>query len=234
MGSTVLVVRPEPGLSASLAAANALGLNAIGYPLFEIRSAAWQCPDPESIDALIVGSANAFRHGGRGLELLKGKLVYAVGESTADAARVAGFAIAATGSGGLQNVLDALPARTAANTGTAPLRLLRIAGAEHVALRPPLGVQMHTVIAYEAVACELPEPLRALQDLDLTVMLHSAAAAEQFDRESRRLALHRSRIALMVIGPRVAAAAGTGWRAVHVSPAPNDHAMLELTRQVCI
>lgn len=225
MPGTVLVVRPEPGLSTSLAAANAMGLNAIGYPLFEIRASAWQCPDPAEIDALIIGSANVIRHGGAGLDLLKGKPVYAVGVSTADAARAAGFTVAATGSGGLQNLLDALPVQ---------LRLLRIAGAEHVALRVPEGVQMQTVIAYEAVACELPEPLRALQDLDLTVMLHSAAAAQQFDRESRRLALDRSRIALTVIGPRVAAAAGTGWRAVHVSPTPNDHAMLELTRQVCI
>ncbi|MFU7529413.1 uroporphyrinogen-III synthase [Qipengyuania sp. ASV99] len=225
MPGTVLIVRPEPGLSASLAAANALGLNAVGYPMFEIRAAAWHCPDPAEIDALIIGSANAIRHGGAGLDLLKGKPVYAVGESTADAARAVGFTVAATGSGGLQNVLDAVPV---------PLRLLRIAGADHVALRVPEGVQMQTVIAYEAFACELPEPLRALQDLELTVMLHSAAAAEQFDRESRRLALHRSRIVLTVIGPRVAAAAGAGWRAVHVSPAPNDYALLELTRQVCI
>ncbi len=225
MSGYVLVVRPEPGLSATVKAANAMGLNAIGYPLFEIRACEWECPNSASMDALLIGSANAIRHGGEALELLKDKPVYAVGEKTAEVARDAGFTVAAVGSGGLQNVLDAIEP---------PTRLLRIAGADHVDLTPPEGVSMCEVIAYESVALELPEPLRPLQDLGLTVLLHSARAAEQFDRESRRLALERSRISLVVIGPRVAEAAGEGWAAIHVSPEPNDHAMLEMARDVCI
>ena len=225
MSRTILVVRPEPGLSATVAAAQEMGLNAIGYPLFEVRPVAWECPAPENIDALLIGSANAIRHGGDALDGLKGKPVHAVGKTTADAAREAGFSIASTGNGGLQNVLDAIPA---------PARLLRIAGAEHVPLEPSEGVGIDTVIAYESVPLELPEPLRALLDMGVTVLLHSAAAAEQFVRESRRLAVHRDRISLIVIGPRVASAAGKGWRAVHVSPHPSDRAMLELAREMCI
>lgn len=228
--SYVLAVRPEPGLKATMAAGEALGLNMIGYPLFEVRAVPWECPDPEGIDALLIGSANAIRHGGEALAGLTDKPVYAVGEATAEAARQAGLAVAATGAGGLQNLLDALEA---------PLRLLRIAGANHVALFPPEGVGIETVIAYETAPKELPEPLRALfapggHDLGLTVLLHSAAAAEQFERESRRLALERSRISLAVIGPRVASSAGKGWKAIHVSPSPNDRALLEMVREVCI
>lgn len=228
--SYVLAVRPEPGLKATMAAGEALGLNMIGYPLFEVRAAAWECPDPDGIDALLIGSANAIRHGGEGLARLNGKPVYAVGEATAEAAREAGFTVAATGAGGLQYLLDALEGS---------LRLLRIAGANHVPLDPPEGVEIATVIAYETVAQELPDPLRALfapggHDLGLTVLLHSAAAAEQFDRESRRLALERGRIELAVIGPRVASSAGKGWKAIHVSPSPNDRALLEMVREVCI
>lgn len=225
MPGYVLVVRPEPGLSATMAMAKEMGLNAIGYPLFEVRPCAWECPDPASIDALLIGSANAIRHGGRALSMLMEKPVYAVGETTADAAREAGFTIAATGAGGLQNVLDPM---------AAPLRLLRIAGAEHVPLDPPDGVNIHTVVAYESVPLELPEPLRPLHDLGLVVLLHSAAAARHFDSESRRLALQRDKIELVVIGPRVASAVGKGWRAIHVSPAPNDRAVLESARDVCI
>lgn len=221
----VLVVRPEPGLSATLSAAQEIGLNAIGYPLSEIRPLEWECPDPGAIDALLIGSANAIRHGGEALERLKAKPVYAVGETTADAAREAGFEITAVGSGGLQKVLDAIPA---------PAQLLRIAGVEHVPLEPPAGVHIHTVIAYENAALELPEPLRPLHDLGLTVLLHSGAAAQQFDRESRRLALQRDRIELAVIGSRVASSAGKGWRAIHVSPAPNDRALLEMVRKLCL
>ena len=225
MTGYVLVVRPEPGLSATMEAAKKLGLNVIGYPLFDIRPEDWSPPDPAEIDALLIGSANAIRFGGKALEAFKAKPVYAVGETTAETARDAGFKVAAFGSGGLQNVLDSLDQ---------PLRLLRIAGAEHVALTPPDGVEMHTVIAYEAVPLELPEPLRPLHDLGLTVLLHSAAAARQFLHESRRLALQRSRITLVVIGPRVAEAAGEGWQAIHVSKAPNDRAMLEMVQEVCI
>jgi len=202
-----------------------MGLNAIGYPLFDIAPVEWECPDPDQIDALLIGSANAIRHGGRALEALKAKPVYAVGETTAQIAHDAGFRVAAIGTGGLQNVLD---------TVGAPLRLLRISGADHVPLNPPSGVNIHNVIAYRTEPLELPEPLRPLHDLGLTVMLHSAAAAEQFARESRRLALQRSQITLVVIGPRVAAAVGEGWRTVHISSAPNDRAMLEMVKNVCI
>lgn len=225
MGGYVLVVRPEPGLSSTMALAKDMGLNAIGYPLFEVQSCAWDCPDPGALDALLIGSANAIRHGGDALRSLRDKPVYAVGETTATTAREAGFTVADTGTGGLQNVLDTI---------AAPLCLLRVAGAEHVALDPPAGVNIHTVIAYKSVPLELPEPLRPLHDLGLTVLLHSAAAARHFDSESRRLALQRDRIQLVVIGPRVASALGNGWRAIHVSPAPNDAAMLELAKDVCI
>ena len=225
MSGMILVVRPEPGLGATLASAKEMGLNAVGYPLFEIRSVRWECPDPAGIDALLIGSANAIRHGRTGLAKLTDKPVHAVGKATAGAAKEAGFTVASTGAGGLQNILDKIPAGT---------RLLRLAGAEHVPLEPPQGVSVETRIVYEAVPLELPEPLRALQELGLTVFLHSAAAARQFDAEARRMALHRGRISLIVIGPRVAEAAGTGWADIHVSNAPNDAAMLELAQAVCI
>lgn len=225
MSGMILVVRPEPGLSATLRSAKEMGLNAVGYPLFEICPVNWECPDPDQVDALLIGSANAFRQGGEALEKLAEKPVFAVGQATADAAREGGFQVATVGSGGLQGVLDDVPAN---------IRLLRLAGAEHVPLVPPEGVTVETRIVYEAVPLELPEPLRALQDLEPTVLLHSAAAARQFDSEAQRLALHRGRITLIAIGPRVASAAGKGWADIHVSPAPNDSAMLELTQSRCI
>ena len=225
MSGMILVVRPEPGLSATLQAAKELGLNAVGYPLFEICSVKWECPDPDQVDALLIGSANAFRHGGGALDSLTRKPVYAVGRATADAAREAGFPVATIGTGGLQGVLDDVPANT---------RFLRLAGAERVPLVPPEGVTVETRIVYEAVPLELPEPLRALQDLEPTVLLHSAAAARQFDSEAKRLALHRGQITLIAIGPRVASAAGKGWADIHVSHAPNDSTMLELAQSRCI
>lgn len=225
MGGMILAVRPEPGLSATLAAAKDMGLNAVGYPLSKIRDVSWDCPDPSGVDALLIGSANAIRHGGAALDRLAGKPVYAVGQTTGDVARNAGFPPARIGARGLQNVLDEVPAGT---------KLLRLAGAEHVPLDAPAQVSVKTRIVYEAVPLELPEPLRALQELGLTVLLHSAAAARQFDSEARRMALHRGRISLIAIGPRVASAAGKGWADIHVSDTPNDRAMLELAKTMSI
>lgn len=221
MGGMILVVRPQPGLGSTLRAAKEMGLNAVGYPLFEIESVSWKSPGPAQVDALLIGSANAIRHGGAALEQFTQKPVYAVGKATADAARDAGFTLAHVGTGGLQNVLDHVPSGT---------RLLRLAGAQHVPLELPSGVSVETRIAYKAVPLELPEPLRALQELGLTVLLHSAAAARQFDSEARRMALHRARITLIAIGPRVASAAGKGWADIHVCETPNDRAMLELAQ----
>lgn len=225
MTCTILAVRPQPGLAATIAAGQELGLAMTGYPLFEICPVAWECPDPASIDALIIGSANAIRHGGEALSALSGKPVHAVGRTTAKAAREAGFSVASVGSGGLQGVLD---------TVIGPARLLRLSGEEHVKLFPPRGVEMETRIVYRAETLELPETLGDHLDQGLVTLLHSAAAARQFSQETRRLGLDRSRIRLAVIGPRVVQAAGDGWHSIHVSPQPSDAAMLEMVRETCI
>jgi uroporphyrinogen-III synthase len=224
-GGTILAVRPEPGLSVTLALAKGMGLNALGHPLFEIRPREWTVPDAGGFDGLLIGSANALRHGGDALGNLVHLPVYAVGRATAEAARAAGFTVAASGTGGLQAVLDGIEG---------PARLLRLAGAEHVPLVSPAGMTIEERITYQAVPLELPEPLRALDTLALTVLLHSAAAATRFAGESARLAWRRNAIALACIGPRVAAAAGDGWRAVHVAPRPDDRALLEMVRAQCI
>jgi uroporphyrinogen-III synthase len=49
-----------------------------------------------------------------------------------------GLAIAGTGEGGLQTLLNTIP----------PCRLLRLAGAERVALTPPPGVVLEERITY--------------------------------------------------------------------------------------
>ncbi len=223
--STILAIRPEPGLSSTLKLASELGLAVLGHSLFEIRALAWEGPDQAEIDALLIGSANAILHGGEGLADYLTKPVYAVGESTAQAAREAGFTVARVGSGGLQSVLDDL---------VKPLKLLRIAGAEHVALVPPQGTTIETVIAYESVPLKLDPDLLAPTDDHVLVMLHSAAAARHFAQECRRLGLKRGAITLAVLGPRIAEAAGAGWKTIHIAPQPSDGALLEMIRQLCV
>jgi uroporphyrinogen-III synthase len=220
----VLALRPEPGLSATLDKARALGLQITGLALSEIRAVAWDCPDPARYDGLLIGSANAILQGGANLACLTEKPVYAVGEATAEAARAAGFRVAMTGSGGLQGVLDAIPG---------PCHLLRIAGEEHVPLVPPAGVTFDTVIAYRNVMLALDPAVPLLASGDALVLLHSAATASHFAAECDRLGLARAGITLAALGPRIASAAGEDWRAVHTAPRPDELALLAMASQLC-
>jgi uroporphyrinogen-III synthase len=215
----LLIIRPEPGCSTSVAAANALGLHAIGAPLFAIEPVEWSLPDLPC-DAILAGSANAFRHGGSQLAALRELPVYAVGQTTAEAAAAAGFTVASAGEGGLQVLLDGI---------AAPLRLLRLAGAERVPLTPPLGIELVERVVYSSD----PLPLTQSLTVPTVVALHSAAAARQFGSECDRLGLPRARFTLACIGPRVAEAAGLGWAGVHSANRPDDRALLALAADLC-
>lgn len=224
MGFRLLALRPQPGLAATLERASAMGVAITGCALTEIRAAAWDCPDPAAYDGLLIGSANAILHGGDNLAALTGKPVYAVGEATAEAARAAGFTVAMTGSGGLQGVLDAI---------AGPCHLLRIAGEEHVPLIPPPGVSFDTVIAYRSASLPLDPAAALLASGEALVLLHSAATAQHFAGECDRLGLARSATTLAALGPRIAAAAGEGWAAVHTATRPDEAALLALASELC-
>ena len=215
----MLIVRPEPGCAATVAAAKALGLDAIGAPLFAIEPVDWSLPDG-SCDAVLAGSANAFRHGGPQLSSLRHLPVYAVGEATAEAAIAKGFTVTTVGEGGLQRVLDDI---------FAPIRLLRLAGAERVELSFPESIELIERVVYTAV----PLPLPYRPDAPTVIALHSAAATQHFAGECDRLGLPRSHFTLVCIGPRVAAAAGNGWAAVHSAPTLTDAALLALAADLC-
>lgn len=221
----VVGIRPEPALSTTLSEGRAAGLDIAGWPLFEYRALDWQAPEPAAIDGLLIGSAAAIRLGGPGLVGFKHKPVHAVGEATAETAREAGFSVAIVGEGGLQKLLGKL--------ATHPQRLLRLAGAEHVPLIAPDGIELETRIAYELAALPMPEEMVAALSEGPVVLLHSAAAARHFAAECDRTGLARERITLAALGPRIAAAAGAGWAQARSAATPREAALLALARDMC-
>ena len=226
MTTPVIILRPEPGNAASLAAAHALGLKAQGFPLFATEPVPWQAPDPASVDALLIGSANAPRRAGPQLNAYAGKPAYAVGEATAGECRKAGLEVIATGSGGLQAMLGQL--------NSTHRRLLRLAGAERVDLSPPAGVTILERVAYASCAQPFPPALaELLAKAHPLVLIHSAEAARHFAAECDRHGLPRAHIRLAALGPRIAEAAGKGWKALDIAPAANDQALLALAGQLC-
>ena len=220
-----IVIRPQPGCDASVAAARALGLAAHGYPLFEVRPVGWNPPDPAQFDALLIGSANALRHGGAGLAHYRGMPAYAVGETTAGEARRAGLDVAGVGEGGLQALLGQLQPRHK--------RLLRLTGRERVGLAAPPGVTITESVTYASEPLPLPDELADLLADGALVLLHSAEAARHFSGQCEARAIPKRRIALAALAPRVAEAAGPGWAVIASAPSPRDHALLALASQMC-
>lgn len=221
----LLVVRPEPGATATVTAARAMGLDVHPHPIFVVRPLPWMPVERDSVDALLLGSANAVRHGGAGLATYRGLPAYCVGQATASAAHSAGFIVAAVGTGGLQQVFPALAPEHR--------RLLRLAGEAHVPLMPPPDITMDTRVVYSSVAMPMGKRLDQALEEPAVVMLHSGEAASHFDAICNDAAVDRSRIALAVIGPRVAHVAGSGWSAVRIAPMPSDAALLALAREMC-
>lgn len=221
----LFAIRPEPGLSATVAAAEALGLEVVAEPLMAIEPRSWSGPDPEEVDALLLGSANAVRLGGAELDRYRDKPVYAVGEATAEAARAAGFTVASAGTGGLQQVLDNLAGQR--------LKLLRPTGEARVRLSLPPGIAVTTRVAYGGVLLPMPDAFAERLAKGGVVLVQSDTLARHFAAECRRLQVDRGEIALATLSIRVAAGTGAGWAAVRMAPRPSDAALLALARDMC-
>ena len=221
----LIVIRPEPGCSATVALARAARLEAEGFPLFEVVPVSWQAPLATDYDALLAGSANVFRHGGPGLAALRGLPVLAVGDATAEAACEAGFTVSHSGKGGLQALLQELDAT--------PRHLLRLAGEERIVLQPPLGTTIEDRVVYASRPVAAPQALLHRLREPTVIALHSAEAARHLAAQCAAHGLRRSPLRLAALGPRIAAAAGDGWGEVAVAGQTSDQALLALARQMC-
>lgn len=206
--SKVVVLRPEPGASATLARAKAVGIDAVAIPLFEIAPMAWDTPEGSEFDMLLLTSANAVRHGGAGLTKLRHLPAYCVGEATAEAARDAGLTVAGVGLAGANALATLVPQNG---------RPLHLAGVAHRAIS---GVP--AVAVYDSRAIDPPPPLAALQGG--VAMVHSARAGARL----AELVSARSSIMIAAISPAAAAACGAGWGGIEAVKSPEDGALLAL------
>lgn len=216
----LVILRPEPGASATVDHARARGLDAFAMPLFAVEPVAWKVPDPREFDALLLTSANAVRHGGAGLEALRALPVYAVGEATAAAAREAGFDVAGVGDGGVERLLGSIPSGT---------RLLHLCGEHRTA---PSATRAITAVAlYRAV--ELPPPADLGQIEGQTVAVHSPRAGQRLAELVGEVGFDRGTIRIAAISEAAAAAAGDGWAMRVAAQAPNEAALLAVAARLC-
>jgi uroporphyrinogen-III synthase len=219
------LIRPAPGWQASADRARDIGLESFGEPLFAVRAVPWDLPDVDAIDALLLASANALRHGGPQLAALAGLPAYAVGETTASAARAAGFDVVAVGDDDLQAMASAI--------APGHRSLLRLSGRNRGGFAPPAGSEVAERVVYSSDPLPLSPRFAAALALPAVIALHSPRAARHFAAECDRLVVGRSRHALAALSPRVADAAGPGWQIICAAPTPTDTALLAMAAEMC-
>lgn len=212
----VLVLRPEPGASATVARARDIGLEATAVPLFTVQPIEWEPPDPAKFDGILLTSANAVRHGGEALRTLRGLPAYAIGDATAEAAREAGFDIAAAGNAGIDRLLGSIDP---------DLRLLHLCGEQRRGAANPK--QPITAVAiYRAIEVDKP---RLAEIEGVVALIHSPRAGRRF----AEVAPARQSIAIAAISSAAAKGAGDGWEVVEAAAEPTDDALLALAARLC-
>jgi uroporphyrinogen-III synthase len=216
----LVVLRPEPGASATVERAQALGLEAVAMPLFEVEPVAWEVPDPSAFDVLLLTSANAVRHGGAGLESLFKLPVYAVGRTTAAAAHNAGFKGAGVDIGGLESLLGSI---------RQDLRMLHLCGEHRIELDARQAIT--AVPVYRANA--LPPPADLLDIAGQVVAVHSPRAGRRLAELVDQAGIDRASIHIAAISEAAAAAAGDGWAQREAAETPDDSALLALAARLC-
>ena len=221
----IIVLRPQPGAMATAQGLRNAGHDPLISPLFVIEPVAWTPADPQAYDALLVGSANVFRHGGPALADLKGLPVYAVGGKTARMATDLGFKVRGQGTGGLAAMLPML-------IEDGHLHVLRLAGEDRVDL-PATRLAIDTRIVYRSRALPMPDALREALAGPAIVLLHSARAAQHFGTLVDQAGIDRSQISLALFAPALLDAAGQGWARVRVAAATDDRALLDVVAALC-
>ena len=214
------VLRPEPGASATVERARAMGLDAFPMPLFKVEPVAWEVPDPGEFDVLLLTSANAVRNGGAGLGSLRAMPVHAVGEASAAAAREAGFKVASVGDGGVEILLASIPP---------DIRLLHLCGADRI--EPAAARAITAVPVYRSAELPPPDDLRRIEGQ--AVAVHSPRAGKRLAELAERAGIDRSTIRIAAISAAAASASGAGWEQCQAADHPDEAALLALASRLC-
>lgn len=222
----LLILRPQPGADETADRAIAKGFDPVVAPLFVVRPLDWDAPEPSAVEAVLLTSANAARHGGDRLEAFAGLPCYCVGTATAAAARQAGFEDVLAGAGDGAAAVDLM-----ASDGI--VHALHLCGREHIALdHPGIAITRRCVYAADAVNA-LPDEAGAAMKSGAVALLHSPRSGSLFAKLTGAAGIDRDTVSIAAISEAVAAAAGFGWKTKAAAAAPNDEALLELAAKLC-
>lgn len=217
----IAVLRPEPGNAATISRAHAMGLVTLSLPMFRAVALDWDAPAADGFDALLLTSAATMRLSGKKLDAYRDLPAFAVGASTAEAARAAGLNLAQVGNGGAAALMPMLIA------------------AGHARVLHPCALEAKPFNA--GALCIRHLPVYRMETLELSgvpALLAGNVALLHSPRAAARLAAlvplaDRADIDIVAISATAAQAAGVGWHSIAAAPTPDDEAMLALAAALC-
>lgn len=220
----LLLLRPQPGNDASAERARVLGIDVVQLPLFEIVPVHNGTVPDGPFDALLITSPNGARYGAETIARFADLPIYTVGDTSAQAVRENGGKDVRTGGGDASRTI---PMIVADGIKT----VLHICGEE---VRPfdTLGLTITQHIVYGSDARDMRPFTKMLVTMPPSVIaIHSPAAGRRLNALMPPSCRNH-----MILGLSEAAtnAAGKGWRQVHVSPTPDDSALLRIATTLCI
>ncbi len=232
----LLVTRPDEDASATIAALEALGHEAIASPLLVIQSIADAAIPDEAWQAILITSANGARAiaGHSDFKKLKSISVLTVGAASAEAAREAGFTSVVSAEGNVDSLVMLAASKLDPSSGP----LLHVAGSVTAGdLKGGLeakGFCVVRVVLYEAqAATHLPEA--ACQALAAGtvdgVLFYSPRTAASFAALVRAAELEatlKPLTAYCLSAPVAEALAGLPFCDIQVSDEPRQSALLSL------
>jgi uroporphyrinogen-III synthase len=226
----ILVTRPEPGATRTAKRLEAAGFDAVALPLTRIAPLDFALPEGV-FDAVIVTSAQALRKVDS--DRLLPLPLYAVGDTTAEAARKAGFEHVKT-AGGSGSSIAALVKATARPAAKLLYLCGRVRRPELESALGAAGFKLAAVETYNAVPIDYPET--ELSDrLGETpfdaVALMSAQAAELFSALAGHDLIERlfNTCEIVCFSRRIADAltGKAGWK-IAVTEKASEDALLDL------
>ena len=233
--SGVLVTRPEPGLSETMAAVARLGFTPVAGSLLRITGRATRLPGASRLDAIVLTSGQAvaaLAAAARDDPGLRALLVFAVGDSTASRMRAAGFAHTSSAAGDATDL-----AALVCTAVPPPAALLLATGSGHgqglAATLRAHGYRLHRRAVYEAQAVtRLPHPAEAaLRDRRIGACLFFSTETARIFARLCPLApgcVPDDITALALSAAVGEALAGLNWRSVRIAPRPEAQALLAL------
>ncbi len=228
----VLITRPEPDASALADKLKARGHETLIEPLLRIEAKPDAAVDLAGVQALAFTSANGVRVFA-GLSARRDLPVFAVGDSTAAAARAAGFASVESATGDVEALAALIAARLEPGAGAIFHGAARKVAGDLKGALDAAGFQVRRAVLYEAVpsVALTPNSAAALREGRVdAVLFFSPRTGESFIRLLREGSLTEAcgRSMAVCLSSAVAETVeGLPWRALRVAVRPDEAALLE-------